>query len=222
MELKLYDLGLVDYLPAYEFQKKILSDIKNGFLCSALVVCRHNPVITLGRTADRNNILSLRGAEGDEAISIPIVETERGGDVTYHGPGQLIVYPIFNLALLKKDIHWFLRFLEGVIIDFLLDFGISSERVPGKTGVWIKGKKIASIGISIRNWITFHGLSLNVLENDLANFGTIRPCGMDIEMASMEGVLGHRIEIEEVKQCLISKFQEVCYGCDLTCFDRRR
>jgi len=200
MELKLYDLGLVDYLPAYEFQKKILSDVKNGFLCSALVVCRHNPVITLGRRADKGNILVKGG--------IPIVETERGGDVTYHGPGQLIVYPIFNLAFLKKDIHWFLRFLEGIIIDFLSDFGISSERVSGKTGVWVKGKKIASIGISIRNWITFHGLSLNVLENDLVNFGSIRPCGMDIEMASMEGVSGRVLDINQFKQPLFSKFTQ--------------
>jgi len=150
---------------------------------------------------------------------------ERGGGVTYHGPGQLIAYPVLNLNYLKKDIHFFLRQLEELAIELLSDFGIKGLRYKGLTGVWIdkscpflnnaydsseKGldkQKIVSIGIAIRNWITFHGMSINVKKDDLDNFSLIKPCGMDIEMTSLESILHRDIEIDDIKNNLILKFR---------------
>jgi len=207
MQTEVFDLGTINFRMAWDFQKEILSAVKNKNLSSGLILCQHNPVITLGRAADRKNILmneqelSLRG--------IQIYEIERGGDVTYHGPGQLTVYPVFNLNYFKKDIHFFLRYLEEVIMELLSDFGIKGRRIPGLTGVWVGRQKIASIGIAIRNWITFHGLSINIKKDDLENFSFIRPCGMDIEMTSLETVLGKNIEFHDIKENLIYRFKNL-------------
>lgn len=200
----IFDLGLIDYKSALRYQKEMFSEAKNGTFKSALIICRHFPVITLGRRADKNNIL----AGGIELVKrgISVYKIERGGDVTYHGPGQLIIYLIFNLNFFKKDIHWFLRQIESVIISVLSDFGVDSTRRQEYTGVWVKSKKIASIGIAIRNWITFHGVSLNIAANDLENFKVIRPCGMDIEMTSLETAVGNEINIDAVKEKITSKF----------------
>ena len=134
------DLGLIDYATALEYQKLIFSDVKNGARNSTLILCQHNPVITLGRQASKKNILV--GQEELQKKGIPLFETERGGDITCHGPGQLVAYPIFNLNHFKKDIHFFLRGLEEVVIDLLSDFGVIAVRRPGLTGVLIGGRKI--------------------------------------------------------------------------------
>jgi lipoate-protein ligase B len=159
----------------------------------------------LGRQAKKLNIK----ASGDELKKrgIPLYETERGGDVTYHGPGQLVVYPILNLDYFKRDIHLFLRRLEELAIQVLSDFGISGQRRPELTGVWVGDEKIVSIGIAIRNWITYHGLTLNIKKDDLPNFSLIRPCGMDIMMTSLESVLGKEVLIDSVKEILIRRLQ---------------
>jgi lipoate-protein ligase B len=193
MEIKIFDLGLVDYKTAWDFQKNIFNLVKSNCLDSALILCQHYPVITLGRKSDLRNILSSE--QELKGRGIEIYETERAGDVTYHGPGQLTVYPIFNLNYLKKDIHWFLRKLEEIIIEILSYFRVKGERIPGFTGVWVGKQKIASIGIAIRDWITFHGLSINIKKNDLENFRLIRPCGMDILMTSLENILERDIEL---------------------------
>jgi lipoate-protein ligase B len=204
MRLEIFDLGMVDFKKAWEFQREIFFKVKGNVFSSALILCQHYPVITLGRIAKRANILiseqELR-LKGIDAYDI-----ERGGDVTYHGPGQVTAYPIFNLNYFKKDISVFLRSLESIIIDLLGDFGITGLRYPGLTGVWVDNKKIASLGIAIRNWVTFHGLSINVKKNDLDNFRFIRPCGMDVEMTSMETVINRGIETESLKESLIRKF----------------
>ncbi len=206
MEFSIFNLGLVDFKKSWEFQKEIFKDIKNNYFNAALILCRHYPVITVGRQGKKENIkvslpeLKKRG--------IQLYEVERGGDVTYHGPGQLIAYPVFNLNYLKKDIHLFLRQLEGLAIDFLSDFGIKGLRQNGLTGVWIDKKKVASIGIAIRNWITFHGMSINIKSDDLENFKLIKPCGMDIEMTSLETILDKDIEIGYLKGLFISKFKD--------------
>lgn len=206
MDFRVFNLGLVDFKKALQFQKKIFQEIKNNYFNSALILCRHYPVITMGRQARVENIkvssFELRNR------GIHMYEIERGGDVTYHGPGQLTVYPIFNLAYLKKDIHLFLRQLEGLVIDFLSDFGIKGLRYKGLTGVWIDKNKVASIGIAIRNWITFHGMSINIKKDDLDNFSLIKPCGMDIEMTSLESVLHRGVEIDNIENNLIQKFRE--------------
>ncbi|MFA4989983.1 MAG: lipoyl(octanoyl) transferase LipB [Candidatus Omnitrophota bacterium] len=205
MPLKVIDLGLVHFPDAQVQQKELFREIKSGRAGAGLIVCRHYPVITLSRKANRDNILVSQAELENKGISVYAVE--RGGDVTYHGPGQLIAYPVFNLNYFKKDIHWFLRYLEGLIIRCLEKSGVKGERSAGLTGVWSGRLKIASLGIAIRNWITFHGLSINIKSNDLANFSLIRPCGMDIIVTSMESETGRIIQIEEVKQNLVSLFE---------------
>lgn len=205
MEHRFFDLGLVDYKSAWDFQKEIHSRVKNNELKAAAILCQHYSVITAARNTDRKHILASQ--EDLKAKKIEIYEIERGGDVTYHGPGQLMIYPIVNLNYFKKDIYLFLRNLEKITIDILKEFGIFGERLPGATGVWVEGKKIASIGIAVKNWITFHGLAINIKHNDLDNFSLIRPCGMDIMMTSMESVLNKEISIEEVKETLTRSWQ---------------
>lgn len=205
MQVRFFDLGLVNFKTAWDFQKEIFSKVKNNEFNAALIFCRHYPVITLGRNTDKNHILAKEGELKKEGISV--YEIERGGDVTYHGPGQLIVYPVFNLNYFKKDIALFLRNLEEVAIMALADFSLLAKRRPGLTGVWCKDKKIASIGIAIRNWITYHGLSINIEKGDLRNFSLIRPCGMDIMMASMETILNKKISLDKVKKSVLRAFQ---------------
>jgi lipoate-protein ligase B len=165
-----------------------------------LIICQHYPVITLGRGADRKNILA--DERELKKRNIPVYEIERGGDVTYHGPGQLVVYPIYNLSFFQRDIHLFLRKLEEMAITVLEEFGISPQRLPGLTGVWVGEKKIASIGIAIKNWITFHGLAINIKQDDLANFSLVRPCGLDITMTSLETVLNKPVNLNSVRDTL--------------------
>lgn len=211
MEIKIFDLGLVDYKVARDFQKNTFNLVKLNCLDSALILCQHYPVITLGRTCltpvRQGNLRNILCSEKElRELGIDIYETERAGDVTYHGHGQINVYPIFNLNYFKKDIHWFLRELEEIIIEILSHFGVKGKRLPGLTGVWVDNRKIASIGIAIRNWITFHGLSINIKKDDLENFRLIRPCGMDIVMTSLETILERDIEIDRIKETLIHRF----------------
>jgi lipoate-protein ligase B len=205
-QLEIIDLGTIDFRRAWYFQREVFKGVRAGIIPSTLVLCRHNPVITLGSQGRREHIkaglaeLDLRGIE--------IYEIERGGDVTYHGPGQIVVYPIFNLRHLKKDIHWFIRKLEDVMLDFLADFGIEGARKPSLSGVWVDGRKIGSIGIAIKDWITFHGLSLNIKKSVLSNFKLIKPCGLDIEVTSLESVLGRIISINHAKKILLEQFRQ--------------
>ena len=200
MEVAVFDIGLIDFLKARQFQQEIFDKVRKNAFPGALIICRHYPVITLGRGAHYDSILASSQELKDR--NIPVYEIERGGDATYHGPGQVIVYPILDLQYFKKDIHWFLRQLEQAVIDLLSDYGISGLRQSGRTGVWINGDKIASIGIAIRHWITYHGLSVNVKKEDLSNFKLVRPCGMDITMTSLEKVLGREVDIEDAAENL--------------------
>lgn len=209
MQFNLFDLGLIDFKSAWDFQKSVFLQVKQNQIPSALILCRHKPTITIGRQGHKKNILAAD--EDLERLSIKIYEIERGGDVTYHGPGQLCVYPIVNLNYFKKDAHWFLRSLESLLLEVLAEFGIQAETRAGLTGVWIGEKKIASIGIAIKNWITFHGISLNIKRDDLANFSLIRPCGLDIIMTSMDNILGNELGIDKVKEALIKKLKKTYF-----------
>ncbi len=205
MPLNLIDLGFIDFAAAWQEQKEVFSAVREGSLCQSVIFCRHYPVVTLGSAASRGNILVSEAELKNNGIQL--YKIERGGDVTYHGPGQLIAWPILDLRFFKKDIHFFLRYLEEIVIDLLGDFGIKGQRQTGFTGVWVGKRKIASIGIAIKNWISFHGLSINIKEEDLVNFKLIRPCGMDIEMTSLEGELGRPVEVDNVKTNLMQKFE---------------
>ena len=170
-EDKIIDLGLLEFSKALQLQKEYFEEIKSGSLKSVLIFCRHYPVITFGRGAKSGNLKVAKQALSGRGIAV--YPADRGGDVTYHGPGQLVVYPLFNLEFFRKDLHYFLRFLEETVIAVLSEFGINGSSREGLTGVWVEGKKISSIGIKVRNWISYHGLALNVKNEDLDNFSLI-------------------------------------------------
>lgn len=207
MEYKIFDLELVGYNMAWQLQRELFFKVKKKELSAALILCRHHPVITLGRGAKEKNLL----VSGDRLrdLGISVYNVERGGDITYHGPGQLVVYPIINLCSLRKDIHWYLRRLEDLIIGSLGDSGVKVERRQGLTGAWVSERKIASVGIAIKNWIAFHGLSINIEKQGNEFFSLIRPCGMDIEMTSLEEALDRKVDSALIKRSLISKFNHI-------------
>jgi lipoate-protein ligase B len=129
---------------------------------------------------------------------VELYEVDRGGDVTLHAPGQLVIYPILNLAHYGQDLHSYLNRLEQVAIDLLSEFGIVADRIPGKTGVWVGKKKIVSIGIGVKKWVSFHGIGINV-NTDLNYFSLIKPCGLDVQMTSMKSILKKEVDMDEVK-----------------------
>jgi len=181
--LEVAEAGVVPYARALEWQRSLAQARIDGRLVNdLLLLLEHPPVVTLGRNSDAAHLLSGDGVE--------VFETERGGDVTFHGPGQLVGYPIIDLTRHKPDLHWYLRTLEQALIDALAGLGIPAERNPGYTGVWTRGRKIASIGIHVKQWVTWHGFALNVTTN-LTEFERIVPCGIaGVEMTSIEWELG--------------------------------
>ncbi|HEX4560967.1 MAG TPA: lipoyl(octanoyl) transferase LipB [Gemmatimonadales bacterium] len=178
-EVEILDRGLVPYRDALELQRSLAKDrIEARLDHDVLVLLEHPPVVTLGRGSHAENILQSEG--------IDVVEVERGGDVTYHGPGQLVGYPILDLKGFKQDLHWYLRTLEQALIEGLALLDIPAERNPGYTGVWTRGRKIASIGVHVKQWVTWHGFALNAT-TDLTAFSRIVPCGIPgVQMTSVE------------------------------------
>ena len=162
-------LGRTNYADCLELQRELAAKRADGEIGDVLILTEHDPVVTVGRGA--------KAAELGE-LSVPIVEIERGGEATYHGPGQLVAYPILALDGDRRDLHRYMRDLEEVVIGVLGEFGLEGERREGMTGVWVAGGKICSIGVAVRRWISFHGLAVN-LHTDLAAFQTFRPCGLD-------------------------------------------
>ena len=196
MRLQVVDLGQLDYVAARDRQLAEVEARKaSDDLPDLLLVVEHPHVITVGRSKDAvRNVL----APGD----VPVIEIERGGDATYHGPGQVVAYPIVKLREGERDLHRFLRNLEEAMIRTLGRWELAAGREPGKTGVWIDGRKIASIGIACRRWITFHGVALNV-STDLGYFARINPCGFEASvMTSMEKELGRPIAFKAVADAL--------------------
>ena len=178
MTLERIDLGRLDYQAARDLQKTRLADRIAGRVGDAVLFVEHDPVYTVGRRRDAAaNVL----AAGDT----PVIQVERGGDVTWHGPGQLVAYPIIQLPPARPDLHAYLRALEEAVIRTLADVGVAAGRDERNTGAWVGGRKIASVGIACRRWVTWHGLALNVAP-DLAAFQRIHPCGMpDVAMTSI-------------------------------------
>jgi lipoate-protein ligase B len=200
-ELRIVDLGELAYLDVYAEQQRLVDAVAAGEEPDTVLLLEHPHVITLGRSSEAPaNVL----ASGD----IEVVQIERGGDVTYHGPGQLVAYPIVALREGERDLHGFMRRLEEAIIVTLQRAGLEAGRSPGNTGVWISGRKLASIGIACRRWVTWHGLALNV-STDLSYFQRINPCGFEAGvMTSMQAELGERTpSIEECKDWLA---EELC------------
>ncbi len=183
-QLQVRDLGTRPYGEVLDLQRNLAEDRIAGRVPDTLLLCEHPPVITLGRgTKDASLPID---PESLRRRGIEVFEIERGGDVTYHGPGQLVGYPIIDLQQHRPDLHWYLRQLEAMLMGALASCGIAAERREGYTGVWTSGRKIASIGIHVRQWVTWHGFALNVT-TDLSPFDLIVPCGIpDVVMTSVE------------------------------------
>ena len=177
--LEVIEAGLVPYAEALDWQRNLAQARIEGRLPNdLLLLLEHPPVVTLGRNSQESHLLRPAGVD--------VFEVERGGDVTFHGPGQLVGYPIIDLSGYKQDLHWYLRTLEQALIDALAALHIPAERHPGFTGVWTRGRKIASIGVHVKKWVTWHGFALNVT-TDLTEFQRIVPCGIaGVEMTSVE------------------------------------
>ena len=200
--LDVVQLGRIPYREALELQRRLARARIDGRRDrDLLLLLEHPPVVTLGRGSHAENLLEPEG--------IDVVEVERGGDVTYHGPGQLVGYPIFDLRGHRQDLHWYLRTLEQALIEGLALLGIPAERNPGYTGVWTRGRKIASIGVHVKQWVTWHGFALNVT-TDLGAFDRIVPCGIPgVEMTSVlrERGAGSGRLLEETRIAVISGFE---------------
>jgi len=206
---QLLDLGTREFGEVWALQKDLVARRQRDEIPDTLILVEHPHVITLGRGTHKENVL----APGD----MPLYEIERGGDVTYHGPGQLVGYPIFLLRQPERDLHVYLRNLEEALIRTVGRFGIPGERKAGWTGVWTAGgaRKLASIGVAVKRWVTLHGFALNV-STDLARFAAINPCGLEATaMGSMRSVLGDDIAFEDVKAVTRDEISSV-FGRDLT------
>jgi len=200
----LIDLGRMEYGQALLLQKELAAKRARDEIPDSLVLVEHDHVITLGRKTTPANF---------KPQGIPVFQVERGGDATYHGPGQLVGYPI--VLLKDHDVRRHVRGMEEALIRTGRRFGVEGERLEGHPGIWVKGKKVASIGVAVTEWVTYHGFALNV-NTDLGYFGLIRPCGLDPStMTSMKDVLGHPVPFEEVKGAFAKEYAGVT-GLSLT------
>lgn len=198
------DLGLIDYEEAYRIQKELVRQRKLNEIDDSLIIAEHPPVFTIGRSGKKENLLV--GEEILKKENIKVLRVDRGGDITFHGPGQLILYPIMNLRDRGKDLHRYLRDLERLVINFLQDYSVTGRRIIDKTGVWVDNQKIAFIGIAASDWITYHGLSINI-NCDPKFFSMIRPCGLkDVEVTTLDIILDRNINIPEAKRRLLYHF----------------
>jgi lipoyl(octanoyl) transferase len=224
------DLGLIAYPDAWELQKRVVAARKAGAIEDVLLFCEHPHVITLGRSGKRANLLAGESVLRQKGVEY--FETTRGGDITYHGPGQIVGYPILNLGAIRRDVLWYVRSLEEAMIRATAELGIPARREAGKTGIWVGGsmeseerpkrdsslplgmtdppaEKLAAIGVHISRWVTSHGFAYNVA-TDLRYFDLIVPCGIAERRAtSLEKLLGRSVRMSEVKPLLARQFGEV-------------
>jgi len=197
---QIIDLGLIGYAEAWTLQKRAVAARKAGAIDDVLLLCEHPHVITLGRSGKRENLLASEHVLRQKGVEFHT--TDRGGDITYHGPGQIVGYPILNLGAIRRDVVWYVRMLEEAMIRATAEFGVAAERVDGKTGIWVKNgnaeEKLAAIGVHISRWVTSHGFAYNV-STDLRKFDLIVPCGIaDRKATSLEKLLGRNVEEKEV------------------------
>ncbi len=195
-------LGRVTYSDALALQEELVArKASDPSVPDELLLLEHEPVYTIGRTPDQS---SLRDPA---ALPHPVVQTNRGGQATYHGPGQLVGYPILDLRVRGQDLHRYLRSLEDTLISLLGDYGVEAGRSEGQTGVWVGRRKIASIGVGVRRWVSMHGFALNVC-GDLAPFMAITPCGIaGVEMTSVSRECGREVSVKEVAERVLPHFQ---------------
>jgi len=208
---ELRELGRIGYAEALDLQARLVDERKRGLIPDQFLLLEHPHVITLGRNGRMENVLA-----GDQVLAragVSFFPTDRGGDVTYHGPGQLVGYPILDLREWRRDVTGYVRGVEQVLIDALAEFGITAGRISGLTGVWVEGRKIAAIGVHISRWVTSHGFALNV-NTDLSYFQYIVPCGLTKPVASMADY-GVRTGLPQVSEAVARHFGRV-FDCELT------
>ena len=201
--LQVQDLGNSSYKRTWELQKELqLQRIENK-IDDTLLLVEHEPVYTFGKNSDENHLLQ------NYPENVKLFHIERGGDITFHGPGQIVGYPIMDLHNYKMSISWYMRALEEVIIRSLDKFGISADRKDGLTGVWVEDEKIAALGVRISRWVTMHGFALNV-NTDLTYYDSIIPCGIfDYSITSMEHIFGEKQNMSKIKSILSAVFLDV-------------
>jgi len=199
-------LGQVAYDPAWDIQREFVTSRKAGEVPDQVLFVEHPHVVSMGRNAQDQNLLCSR--EMLERKGIECRETDRGGDVTYHGPGQIVCYPVLDLKEWKRDVLAYMRALEQVLIDTVAEFGIVAGRLTGATGVWVGEEKLAAIGVHLSRWVTSHGFALNV-STDLSYFSYIIPCGLHKPVTSMERLLGEAPPANDVQQALVRHFGNV-------------
>lgn len=191
------DLGLIDFDTVYAMQERLVAGIAAGTETETLLLLEHPAVYTMGSGGKESNILDP---------SLEVLRINRGGDVTWHGPGQLVGYPLIALDLCGRDLHRYLRFLEELLIRTVAEFGVAARRVPGRTGVWTAGGKIASIGVGVRRWVTMHGFALNVAP-DLTAFDLINPCGIAAcPVTSLSRECGTEVHLAAVRKVIADRF----------------
>ena len=208
-------LGVVDYQAALDLQRQLVDQRKQGLIPDQLLLLEHPHVITLGARNHNSRSNVLETPESLARQGVALFETGRGGDVTYHGPGQLVGYPILELPKDRRDVHRYVRDLEEVLIGAVAEFGISALRISGLTGIWVGDRKLAAIGVRISRWVTSHGFALNV-STDLSRFDLIVPCGIaDKGVTSMERLLERPVPMTEVADAVVKGFTAV-FGASVT------
>jgi lipoyl(octanoyl) transferase len=220
--LQTIDLGLIGYAEAWELQKRVVAARKAGASEDVLLFCQHPHVITLGRNGNRINLLANENVLRQKGVEY--FETTRGGDITYHGPGQIVGYPILNLGSIKRDVVWYVRMLEEAMIRATAEFGIAAQREAGKTGIWVgeegKAEKLAAIGVHISRWVTSHGFAYNVA-TDLRYFELIVPCGIaERKATSLEKLLEGNVSLSQVRPLLARHVGEV-FGLSVRTIERQ-
>jgi len=204
---QVWDLGLMEYGEAWKLQRRLHDERVEGKISDVLLLLEHPPTITVGRSGTLDNVLISKERLVEQGISLFFID--RGGDVTYHGPGQIVGYPIFDLKGRGKDLHRYVHNLEEVILRTLREFSIDAGRDESHPGVWVNGEEIAAIGLSLRRWVSMHGFALNVNTN-LDHFTFVNPCGFpDRRATSISKVLGHKVSTEVVIERLVSDFHYV-------------
>ncbi len=216
MRCTVRQLGQIEYREAYELQKALLQERLEGQIADTLLLLEHPPTITVGKSGKLDNVLASPAELAGAGVSL--IFTDRGGDVTYHGPGQIVGYPILDLRERNRDIHQYVHNLEEVLIRTLADYGIRSGRDHNHAGVWVNDMEIAALGLSVRKWITMHGFALNV-NTEMDHFALINPCGFTSKTAtSMARLIGHEVPVDGVTGCLLEHFAEV-FEVELKCTD---
>jgi lipoyl(octanoyl) transferase len=210
------DLGLLGYAESWALQKRVVAARKAGLIEDVLILCEHPHVITLGRNGKREHLLASEQVLRQKGVEF--FETSRGGDITYHGPGQIVGYPIIDLGAIRRDVVWYVRMLEEAMIRATAEFRITAERVPGKTGIWVERgnseEKLAAIGVHLSRWVTSHGFAYNV-STDLRFFDLIVPCGIaDRKATSLAKLLGRNVESGEVAP-RIARHLEKLFGLEM-------